>query len=63
MTEHYMEFDQALLEKFRRAFSIAVKNKRKEFIFQDRTFLTDYARYMIIHMDNEFVRRAKRDVE
>jgi hypothetical protein len=44
-------WDHALLEKFRRAYTRAVKAGHGEFTFQDNVVLVGYAKYLIEYLD------------
>lgn len=39
-------------EQLRAAYDRAVKNKRDEFMFMDHVMLTNYAKYLLMHLDN-----------
>jgi hypothetical protein len=47
-----MSFDTKKREDLRKAYNKAVKYKKKKFKFDGADFVTDYAKYMLDHLDN-----------
>lgn len=44
-------FTREKVNKFKRAYNKAVKEKKESFIFNDREVLTSYAKYMIEYLN------------
>jgi hypothetical protein len=40
-------------ERLRKAFNTAVKAQQDTFVFEGNTFVTNYAKYLLEHLDNQ----------
>lgn len=41
-------------EQLRKSYKLAVENKHEVFVFNGDQYVTDYARYLLQHLDNTF---------
>ena len=52
--ENTITFDRQSLGALKRAYGKAVKENKKQFVFQGKDILTDYAKYLIQYLDGRF---------
>lgn len=52
--ETLVTFTPELLREFKKAYSRAVEIKCDRFIFDGRGYVTDYAKYLIEHIEEQF---------
>lgn len=54
MKNQVIEFDRQELSNLKRAYTIALNNKKEVFLFQGRKVLTAYAKYLIEYLEGRF---------
>jgi len=46
-----IKFNRKKVEELRKRYNRAVKDKEKMFLFEESDLLTDYAKYLLIYLD------------
>lgn len=54
MKNQLIEFDRQELSNLKRAYTMALKNKKETFLFKGKKFLTTYAKYLIEYLEGCF---------
>jgi hypothetical protein len=49
-----INFDRTKVKALRKAYSEAVKEKREQFVFEEKDFLTAYAKYLLQYLGSVF---------
>jgi hypothetical protein len=49
-----VNFDYAMLQRFKRAFKKATKESKEVFIFEGNEFVIGYAKYLIEYLEEQF---------
>lgn len=57
--ETFVEFDKERLVRFKKAYEACLMHHRQSFTFENNEFLCDYAKYVILYVEEHFKKGAQ----